>query len=76
MRTLDEQIRQSEQAIAGNLELREVITKLSDFKARMAHGLEQMDFDERCKLVRLLVDRVEVNRDDINVVYRVGAGHG
>ena len=41
-----------------------------------ARGLDQMDFDERSKLVRLLVDRVEVNGDDINVVYRVGAGHG
>ena len=75
IRVLDEQISQSEQAIAGTLELREVVTRLADFKARMADGLEKMAFDERCKLVRLLVDRVEVDRDDINVIYRVGAGH-
>lgn len=76
VRSLDEQIHQAEQAIAGTLELTEVVTRLSEFKARMANGLEQLDFEERSKLVRLLIDRVEVNRDDVNVVYRIGAGHG
>lgn len=76
VRSLDEQIQQAEQAISGTLELTEVVTRLSEFKARMANGLDQMDFDERSKLVRLLIDRVEVNRDDVNVIYRIGAGHG
>jgi site-specific DNA recombinase len=76
MRLLDEPIQQSEQAIAGTLELTEVLTRLSEFKTRLSHGLDKMDFDERSKLVRTLVERVEVDRDDIHVVYRVGAGHG
>lgn len=76
MRSLDEQIQQAEQAISGTLELTEVVTRLSEFKARMTNGLDQMGFEERSKLVRLLIDRVEVNRDDVNVIYRIGSGHG
>lgn len=76
IKTMEEQIRQAEQAIAGTLELKEVVTRLSDFRDRLSQGLDLMDFEERCKLVRLLINRVEVDRGDINVVYRIAGGYG
>ena len=37
----------------------------------MTEGLEQADFATRRKLLRLLINRIEVDQDEIRIVYKV-----
>ena len=37
----------------------------------MSEGLDQADFDTRRKLLRLLIKRIEVDQDEVRIVYKV-----
>jgi site-specific DNA recombinase len=54
-------------------ELRLVFGEFTAFAAQMSAGLEQADFATRRQLLRLLVQRIEVDRDEVRIVYKVQA---
>jgi len=58
-----------EAALHGELQL--IIGRLEDFAAKLHDGLEAADWASKRDLIRALVKRVEVARDDVNVVFRL-----
>ncbi len=52
-------------------ELRLVITRLQEFAAQVHDGLHTADWEARREVVRALVRRVEVDENQIKIVYRV-----
>lgn len=64
-------LKQVEQNLAEFREWEEVVTQVSEFAARVEKGLAELDGVERQKLVRLVVDRVEVGPDKVTIVHRV-----
>jgi site-specific DNA recombinase len=50
---------------------KEVIERLEQFAAHVRKGLAQADRAKRREIVRALVKRVELSRDDVRIVYRV-----
>jgi len=48
-----------------------IIGRLEDFAGRLCDTLSAIDWHQRRELIRLLVKRVEVDTDDINIVFRV-----
>ena len=58
-----------EQARAA--ELRLVIDNLEGFSRQLTAGLDQADWATRREVIRTLVKRVEVDKEQVNVVYRV-----
>ncbi len=58
-----------EAALQGELQL--IIGRLEDFAAKLHDGLEAADWASKRDLIRALVKRVEVARDDVNVVFRL-----
>jgi site-specific DNA recombinase len=48
-----------------------IIGRLEAFAARVGRNLDQLDRRQKRGLVRLLVRRVEIDRDEVNVVFRV-----
>src|SRR5438132_686467 len=58
-----------EAALHGELQL--IIGRLEDFAAKLHDGLEAADWTSKRDLIRALVKRVEVARDDVNVVFRL-----
>jgi len=58
-----------EAALQGELLL--IIGRLEDFAAKLRDGLEAADWASKRDLIRTLVKRVEVARDDVNVVFRI-----
>src|SRR5437879_10959881 len=52
-------------------ELRLIIGRLEDFAAKVQHGLAEADWTSKRDLIRALVKRVEVARDDVNIVFRI-----
>ena len=52
-------------------QLQLIIGRLEEFSARVKAGLGQLDWLERRELIRTLVKRVEIDRERVNVVFRV-----
>ena len=57
---------QSEQA-----QMHVVIEHLDAFQKQLACGLDELDWHARREVIRLLVKRVEIDRDDVRVIYKV-----
>src|SRR5215510_9226909 len=58
-----------EAALQGELQL--IIGRLEDFIAKLQDGLEAADWASQRDLIRALVKRVEVARNDVNVGFRI-----
>ena len=58
-----------EAALHGELPL--IIGRLEDVAAKLHDGLEAADWASKRDLIRALVKRVEVARDDVNMVFRI-----
>jgi site-specific DNA recombinase len=58
-------------AEAQEEEWRLVIGHLQDFAERVRSGLAESDWSTRREIIRMLVKRVEINKEEVRVVYRV-----
>ena len=58
-----------EVALQGELQL--IIGRLEDFTTKLRDGLEAADWASKRDLIRTLVKRVEVARNEVNVVFRI-----
>jgi site-specific DNA recombinase len=52
-------------------ELQRIIGRLEDFAAKLHDGLAMADWASKRDLIRALVKRVEVARNEVNVVFRI-----
>ena len=48
-----------------------IIGRLEAFAARIEQNLDQLDRQQKRGLVRILVRRIEIDRDEVNVIFRV-----
>jgi site-specific DNA recombinase len=53
-------------------ELRSLIHHLEEFSQQLSAGIETLDWARKREVVRALVKRVEIGKDDVRVVYKVG----
>jgi site-specific DNA recombinase len=58
-----------EAALHGELQL--IIGRLEDFATKLHDGLETADWASKRDLIRALVQRVEVARNEVNIVFRI-----
>jgi site-specific DNA recombinase len=63
-----------EAALHGELQL--IIGRLEDFAAKLHDGLEAADWASQRDRIRALVKRVEVARNDVNIVFRIDPYQG
>jgi site-specific DNA recombinase len=61
--------RDQQEAQAG--ELRLVIGQLREFADKLKAGLQQTDWESRREIIRAMVKRVEINKENVRVVYKV-----
>ncbi|MGH7411148.1 MAG: recombinase zinc beta ribbon domain-containing protein [Candidatus Methylomirabilis sp.] len=52
-------------------QLRLVIGQLQEFAGRVRDGVQQADWTTRRELIRTLVKRVEIEKEDVRIVYRL-----
>src|SRR5438093_1043650 len=71
MARLEEQRQQLAEEATLHTELQLIIGRLEDFAAKVQGGLEEADWASKRDLIRTLVKRVEVARDQVNIVFRV-----
>jgi site-specific DNA recombinase len=67
----EEQRQQLVDADALQTELQLIIGRLEDFAAKVQTGLREAAWGQKRDLIRALVKRVEVARDDVNIVFRI-----
>jgi site-specific DNA recombinase len=68
---LEAQRQQLADDAAVQTELQLIIGRLEDFAARVHAGLEEADWPRQREMIRALVKRVEVDHDQVPVVFRV-----
>ena len=78
VRRVKEQLTREEEALAQHQrdasqheELRLVIDDFGAFARRLSAGLDDADFATQRQLLKLLIKRIEVDEDEIRLVYRV-----
>ena len=69
MEAVDHQARQFEVQVQQHLELTELARSITEFCQRVSRGLEQATFDEMRQLVELLIDRVVVTNEEVEIRY-------
>jgi len=68
---LETQIAQATAEMTRLQELRLIISRLEDFATQVKAGLEQLDWQKQREIIRTLVKRVEIDADQVNVVFKV-----
>ncbi|HMB08017.1 MAG TPA: recombinase family protein, partial [Isosphaeraceae bacterium] len=68
---LEEEYRQRISGSAQEAELRLVIGQLEEFARRVSQELREPDWDTRREIVRALVKKVEIDEEEVRIVYRV-----
>jgi site-specific DNA recombinase len=68
---LEAEIESRKAAESANRELRLVIANLQAFSQRVKSGLAEADWATKRELIRILVKRVEIDKEQVRVVYKV-----
>ena len=61
-----------DRAARESTELTEVIARLEDFARRVHSNLDKLSWEDRKQLIRTLVSKIEVDLNDVTIVYRIG----
>lgn len=70
---LEAQVKHLNDEATLHRELRLIISRLSEFAHKVSNGLDQAPWDTQREIIRTLVKRVEVDSEQVNVVFRVGS---
>src|SRR5207248_5802597 len=69
---LEAQIRQIQDEAGMEHELRLILGRLETFASKVKEGLAEADWLTRREIIRTLVKRVEVDQEQVNVIFRIG----
>jgi site-specific DNA recombinase len=67
----EETLAQHQRDASNDEELRLLFGEFAVFAEQLTESLEQADFTTRRKLLRLLINRIEVDQDEVRIVYKV-----
>jgi site-specific DNA recombinase len=68
---LEQQARQIQDQETLQAEFRLAISRLEEFGEKVKEGLAEADWPMRRELIRTLVKRVEIGKDDVKVIFRI-----
>ena len=74
LQALEEQAKEIRDQDQQRVDLQLVIGQLGEFSLKVKEGLERLDWHGQRELIRTLVKRVEIGKEKINVVFRIGEG--
>lgn len=76
LQQLDHQIEESKRHQAGQFELFLVINRLEEFATAVNDRLTMIDFTTKREIIRALVKRIEIHKDEVVVVFRIDPDPG
>jgi site-specific DNA recombinase len=69
---LEEQIQQIQDQAGMERELQVILGRLDTFAERVKDGLQEADWFTRRDIIRALVKRVEIDQEQVHVIFRIG----
>jgi site-specific DNA recombinase len=69
---VEAQLRTASEAANADNQLRLLILHLGDFSSHVLANLQTLDFETKRNVIRALVKRVEIDCDNVNVIFRIG----
>jgi site-specific DNA recombinase len=69
---IEAQLRAAEEAENADQQLRLLILQLGEFSSHVLANLDALDFDTKRNVIRALVKRVDIDHDNVNVIFRIG----
>lgn len=69
LEALDNQARQIEASVQQQMEVASLTSSITEFCQRVSRGLSQATFEQKRQLVELLIDRVVVTMEDVEIRY-------
>jgi site-specific DNA recombinase len=69
---IESQLRTAGEAVHADQQLRLLILQLGDFSSHVLANLQTLDFDTKRNVIRALVKRVDIDHDNVNVIFRIG----
>lgn len=76
MSQLQEQQQVAVEAANAERELSLVISRLEDFSAKVAQGLDRIDWHRMREIIHTVVRRIEIDHDSVEVIFRVPPAGG
>ena len=76
LKQIEEQALQIKDEVSLERELRLILGRLDEFASRVKQGLDQADWSTRRDIIRALVKRVEIDQEQVRVVFRVNPPPG
>jgi site-specific DNA recombinase len=76
LKQMDEQALQIKDDASLERELRLILGRLDEFTSRVKNGLDEADWSTRREIIRALVKRVEVDQEQVRVVFRINPPSG
>jgi site-specific DNA recombinase len=70
------ELQEAENRLSKVIEIHEVIGRLEVFRNQVSHRLDELGWEERRQIIRMLVSRVEIDDEGATVVYRVPSVRG
>jgi site-specific DNA recombinase len=71
LKQIEEQALQIKDDVSLERELRLILGRLDEFASRVKQGLDQADWSSRREIIRALVKRVEIDQEQVRVIFRV-----
>jgi len=68
---IEQQVKVCRKKDSSQIELFLVINKLDEFGKSISNKLDQIDFDTKREIIRALVKRIEIYKDEVVVVFRI-----
>lgn len=68
---INQQIEASQEHAVSQMQLFLVVSRLEEFAKTVAASLGTIDFNSQREIIRALVKRVEIYKEDVNIVFRV-----
>ena len=72
IKQLEKQVQQIQDEAGMEQELRLILGRLETFASKVKEGLTEADWLTRREIIRTLVKRVEVNQEQVKVIFRIG----
>ncbi len=72
IKQLENHVQQIQDEAGLEHELRLILGRLETFASKVKEGLTEADWVTRREIIRTLVKRVEVNQEQVNVIFRIG----
>jgi site-specific DNA recombinase len=67
----EDSLKAHERSVTDDATLRLVVGDLSRFTTELSQRLDQIDFETKRKILRQLIKRIEVDQEEIRIVYRI-----